>query len=324
MHGGKRAGAGRPRGSKDGAKEKKRLKRAAVSTKKAVNVLKNEGIVDLFPGDAHAPTPLLGRNVHGNAGDGPKLYPRMALFAKEFTKDFNIKQSAIRAGYAESGAYNTGFTLLRRPDVEELINIELRKRAERVDVSIDQIAKYWRNLATVDPRRLTPRGSCRHCWGIDFGHQYTLNEMRDANRQHQKDQLRIKDFTRRCEFDEQGGDGYDKFRDPNPNCPECNGHGIRVIDLDSLSEDEAALIASLTVSKTGEVTSLKFRDQSRAMENLQVLLGYVRPRKLIEVFDPDNEAQVDAVLEALDERGLLPPPDGVDARVVEHEADPVD
>lgn len=263
-----------------------------------------------------APTPnsLMGHNVHGNARiEGAKLYPRMMLFAKEFTKDFSIKRAAIRAGYAESGAYVTGFTLLRRKDIQELVNTELAKRAERLDMSIDRVASYWLNLATVDPRRLAPRGSCRYCWGVDFQHQFTMNEMRLARQEHMRDQLKLKDPCNRREFDELGGDGYDKYRDPNPDCPECNGRGIRVIDLDVLSDGEAALIAGITVMPNGSVT-LKMRDQSRAMENLQMLLGYVRPRKAVPVLDPDmTEEQLDAVLQAAVDRGQLRIPDLRDA-----------
>lgn len=264
---------------------------------------------------------LASRNVHGNAREGaPKLYPRMALFAKEFTRDFNIKRAAIRAGYAPSGAYNCGFTLLRRSDVQELVNIELRKRAERVDVSIDRIAKYWLNLATVDPRSLIPKGACRFCWGVDFQYQYTLPELREARREHLTAQMKIKDQSRRVPFDEKGGDGYDRYREPNRECPACNGHGVYMVDLDRLSEDQAALIAGYTVSPTGFVT-LKLRDQSRAMENLQTLLGYVKRPRPLDVFDPDEmtEAQLDAVLQAAIDRGLIGLPAPEEGTVIEHD-----
>jgi phage terminase small subunit len=60
----------------------------------------------------------------------------MWLFIKEYMKDMNGTQAAIRAGYSEKGAKVQACNLLKRPDVQE----ELRKLFDKLnaEMSIDE------------------------------------------------------------------------------------------------------------------------------------------------------------------------------------------
>src|SRR6266851_3096803 len=104
-----------------------------------------------------------------------------------------------------------------------------------------EASHYWQILAYVDVvKELNPvkQGCCRYCHGTDNQYQYTLNEMREASRQHLQVQLKIRDQNLRVPFDELGGRGYDPRRPPLNNCPECHGFGISIIvplNLDNLS-----------------------------------------------------------------------------------------
>ncbi|MDE7280996.1 MAG: terminase small subunit [Ruminiclostridium sp.] len=48
-------------------------------------------------------------------------------FCDEYLKDFNRTAAAIRAGYSERSAYNTGYRIMKRPEAKEYIDKKLRE-----------------------------------------------------------------------------------------------------------------------------------------------------------------------------------------------------
>lgn len=70
-----------------------------------------------------------------------KLNPKQQAFAREYSVDHNATQAAIRAGYSENGAGQTGFTLLKNPEIQALI-AEYEAEAEaRAEVSRDWVLR---------------------------------------------------------------------------------------------------------------------------------------------------------------------------------------
>ncbi len=59
------------------------------------------------------------------------MTPKQAAFVDEYVVDFNATQAAIRAGYSERSAYNTGYQTLHHPEVA--IAIEARLAALAID-----------------------------------------------------------------------------------------------------------------------------------------------------------------------------------------------
>lgn len=57
------------------------------------------------------------------------LTPKQAAFVREYMIDLNATQAAIRAGYKEKTAYQTGAENLRKPQIQQAIQ-ELHKAAE--------------------------------------------------------------------------------------------------------------------------------------------------------------------------------------------------
>jgi phage terminase small subunit len=55
------------------------------------------------------------------------LTPRQAAFVREYVKDNNGKQAAIRAGYSEKGAEVQASELLRIPKVRRALGLKLKK-----------------------------------------------------------------------------------------------------------------------------------------------------------------------------------------------------
>lgn len=69
------------------------------------------------------------------------LTPRQERFVKEYMKDLNATQAAIRAGYSPKTAYSTGNENLRKPDVATAIQTEQDKRAKRLEITADKVLK---------------------------------------------------------------------------------------------------------------------------------------------------------------------------------------
>ncbi|MGI1245164.1 terminase small subunit [Raoultella ornithinolytica] len=70
-----------------------------------------------------------------------KLTDKQELFAREYLKDLNATQAAIRAGYSEKTAKETGYENLTKPHIQALI-VELNKdRMERVQIDADYVLR---------------------------------------------------------------------------------------------------------------------------------------------------------------------------------------
>lgn len=82
-----------------------------------------------------------------------KLTPKQAVFVKEYLKDLNATQAAIRAGYAEKNAGIVGYQLLQKTLISDAIQAQKDKRAERTDISIDRVLLEYKRLATFDLRK---------------------------------------------------------------------------------------------------------------------------------------------------------------------------
>ena len=76
-----------------------------------------------------------------------KLTDKQELFAREYLKDLNATQAAIRAGYSEKTAKQVGYENLTKPHVLELV-AELK--AQRVEQTGIDAAYVLRRLTEID------------------------------------------------------------------------------------------------------------------------------------------------------------------------------
>lgn len=60
-------------------------------------------------------------------------------FVKEFLKDNNATQAAIRAGYSEKTAYSIGSENLKKPEIEAAIQAERQKHAQKAEVTVEML-----------------------------------------------------------------------------------------------------------------------------------------------------------------------------------------
>jgi phage terminase small subunit len=69
------------------------------------------------------------------------LTHKQALFVDEYLVDLNAVQAAIRAGYGVSSAQAKSYKLLRVPEVAEAIHRAVEARAERLQLSSEDVLR---------------------------------------------------------------------------------------------------------------------------------------------------------------------------------------
>jgi phage terminase small subunit len=75
---------------------------------------------------------------------------RIKLFVREYLKDLNGTQAAIRAGWSKGTAPSSAYHLLAREDVQDMVREANAERLERAEVSADMVLKQLIALSTVD------------------------------------------------------------------------------------------------------------------------------------------------------------------------------
>ncbi|MGC6098161.1 terminase small subunit [Enterobacter quasiroggenkampii] len=147
------------------------------------------------------------------------LTAQQRLFVAEYLKDNNATAAAARAGYSDP---NYGRQLIANPNVAQAIAQQQKASIVRTLGSADEVLAQMWQLATFDANQLSQyrRGACRYCWG--FGHHY---QWRDAV-EFEEEIAKVEGKEGARQPEDTGGYGYDHNREPNPECPRCNGDGI--------------------------------------------------------------------------------------------------
>ena len=76
-----------------------------------------------------------------------KLTAKQQMFVEEYLIDLNATQAAIRAGYSEHTAASVGCENLRKPYIQDAIQIAMKDRAERTQLTADSILKEIATIA---------------------------------------------------------------------------------------------------------------------------------------------------------------------------------
>ena len=196
-----------------------------------------------------------------------KLSAKVKRFIAEYLKDNNATAAAARAGYSDP---NYGRQLIANPNVAQAIAQQQKASIARTLGSADEVLAQMWQLATFDANQLSQyrRGACRYCWG--FGHHY---QWRDA--------VEFDEETAKVEGREgarlpqdTGGYGYDHNREPNPECPRCNGDGVGqpyYPDTRKLPATSRLAYSGVKVGKNGvEITAIS---RERMFEAVMKRLG---------------------------------------------------
>lgn len=203
------------------------------------------------------------------------LTAKQERFVDEYLIDLNATQAAIRAGYSAKTAHVIGTENLGKPKIRDLVAKRQAERAERTQIDADWVFKRWAQLAQADHNELSSLvvGCCRHCHGTGFQYQWKdEEEFEEAQEYHFSlpDDQRVK----RDPPVLGGGYGFNPRREPNPDCPKCDGYGTtRTVfrDTTKLSPEGQALYAG--VKETQHGLEIKTHDQMKALEMMARHLG---------------------------------------------------
>ena len=83
-----------------------------------------------------------------------RLEPKQAMFVREYLKDLNATQAAIRAGYSKKGASVQASRLLANAKVADAVRLGMEKRAAKAEVTSDFVLSQLLKLASVDVAEL--------------------------------------------------------------------------------------------------------------------------------------------------------------------------
>jgi len=75
------------------------------------------------------------------------LTPKQKLFVQEYLKDFNATKSAKRAGFKEKSAYQTGYELLKKPEIKASIDRLKQEICDRNNLTLDWIVQRYMAIA---------------------------------------------------------------------------------------------------------------------------------------------------------------------------------
>lgn len=195
------------------------------------------------------------------------LSPKIKLFIAEYLKDQNATAAAERAGYSDP---NYGRQLIANPNVAQAIAQQQKASIVRTLGSADEVLAQMWQLATFDANQLSQyrRGACRYCWG--FGHHYQWRDVVEFDEETAK--VEGREGARLPE--DTGGYGYDHNKEPNPECPRCNGDGIGqpyFPDTRKLSSISRLAYSGVKVGKNGvEITAIS---RERMFEAVMKRLG---------------------------------------------------
>jgi hypothetical protein len=209
----------------------------------------------------------------------PLTFPE-ETFVREYVKDFRLERAARRAGMDRKNMQ----ALLQLPHIRYRLDQIQNARSSELEVDQKEIVKFLYSVITADLSEVMEhyRGCCRYCWGYDaenpdiLNHEYQYKnkaERIEARAKH-KDKYKLK---KRVPHFSNGGLGYDKFRIPNPDCPECNGDGIsQVLIKDTNASGPARhLVQSVNINSAGKV-EVRLHDKVRVAELLMRHLGMLQ------------------------------------------------
>jgi phage terminase small subunit len=82
------------------------------------------------------------------------LTPKQSQFVAEYLIDLNATQAAIRAGYSARTANEQGARLLTNVSVHSAIDVAMKRRAERTEITQDRVLQELARIAFFDLRKL--------------------------------------------------------------------------------------------------------------------------------------------------------------------------
>jgi hypothetical protein len=188
------------------------------------------------------------------------------IFIGNYVEHWDGYKAVIDAGYVGKYPRQRAYDILKKPEVREEVERIRNKMINKIkSVSSSVVIDDALAVLTADPLDLVEHkdGACRFCHGKDHLYHFTCGEMSADKRRYAKSDDWL---VHQIPYDPAGGTGYDRYADPHPDCPECNGHGIPYMVIrDSRTIPPAArkLIAGYKKTKTGVEVIMRSQDAAR-------------------------------------------------------------
>ncbi len=254
------------------------------------------------------------------------LNDKQQRFVEEYMVDLNATQAAIRAGYSLTTAAVIGHEHLRKPNVAAAIEIEMKKRSERLQITQDMVLQQWWDIATADPNEIIyhRKTCCRYCFGVDHKYQWEDKEEHQEAQESENRYAEKQDRPANVISDE-GGFGFDRTLRPHPKCPKCKGEGFNDIvieDTRDLSHKAKLIYNGVKSGRSG--IEVKLRDQDKALENVARHLGMFQDKltlsggmnNTVAITELSPEERTVRINELNRRRGIGAPPTAGDGRAL--------
>lgn len=191
---------------------------------------------------------------------------------------------ATRRHYPTANPFTYAKTLLATPKLRSAVETARRHALTHAEVEKAWVIRRLIAFVTADPNDLVEgrRVACRYCHGLDHRYQFRTEELRQERQRHIAAQMQLPELQR-VEFDDHGGGGYTTRRDPDPECPECDGDGVfHVVFKDTryLSAGGQLLFDGFETKADGSV-KVKLRDRLWAEQALLRHAGVGVERKVV-------------------------------------------
>ncbi len=85
---------------------------------------------------------------------GHKLTNKQIQFVQEYLIDLNATQACIRAGYSQGNADKIGSELLGKTRVSEAIQMALKERSKRVEITADKVLTHLEEVRCIAMKRV--------------------------------------------------------------------------------------------------------------------------------------------------------------------------
>lgn len=203
------------------------------------------------------------------------LTGRQENFARAFAA-CGVALDAYRAAYEADGSSRAtarvaAYRLLKNPKVAARVRELQDAAADRSGRSAAALIRELEEMVSADLNELMQLvvGSCRHCHGQHGAYQFR-DEMEYARA------FDDAATTGKPLPDMSGGLGYVFEREPNPECPECEGAGIqrvRFANTADLSPGVRRLFRGIELFPDGSVKRVLLHDQMAARVELHRLRG---------------------------------------------------
>lgn len=215
------------------------------------------------------------------------------LFIGEYVMDWKPGAAIVRAGiYHGDFPSSEACRRLAKPCVKAEVEKMRELIKGKVQLTTALIAQDIVNVLSADPRELfeVTTIACRHCHGDQHLYQRTLNEFRQAE---------FKANAEGKEFKIMGGVGFNPYKGPHPDCPECFGRGEileELKDVRFLSPAAAALYMGGKRGKHGIEINMRSKDAARAAAALYLGMNKqtldLNTRKAVDLTDDELAAIV--------------------------------